>query len=132
MHHFMVIVEWERQRRADLLKSDPDGYYYSDEDDEDEEENQPNFLQARAQKAAHFAQRELELQQTRKQREQRKAQLVAESGGLKYTAMAMANMHTDDDAGWEVVVAACGRHDGLFVAVLVEEWIEYIVSVTDE
>jgi len=94
MHHFMVIVEWERQRRADLLKSDPDGYY----SDEDEDEDQPNFLQARAQKAAHFAQRELELQQTRQQREQRKAQLVAQSGGLKYTALAMANMHNTEDA----------------------------------
>lgn len=80
VHHFMVIVEWERQRTKDDY-----------DDDDDDDENQPNFLQARAQKAAHFAKREIEMQKTRKEREKRKAKLVAEAGGLKYTAMAMAN-----------------------------------------
>lgn len=80
VHHFMVIVEWERQRTKDDY-----------EDDDDDDENQPNFLQARAQKAAHFAKREIEMQKTRKEREKRKAKLVAEAGGLKYTALAMAN-----------------------------------------
>ena len=77
LHHMMVLVEWERQRR--------DPY-----EDDDEEEDQPNFLQARAQKAKHFAQRELEMQTTKRDREKRKAKFVAESGGLKYTALAMA------------------------------------------
>lgn len=77
MHHMAVLVEWERQRR------DP----YDDDDDDDDE---PNFLQARAQKAKHFAQRELEMQTTKREREKRKAKFVAESGGLKYTALAMA------------------------------------------
>jgi len=88
MHHFMVLAEWERQRRADLKAADPDGYYDSEEDDED----QPNFIAARAQKAAHFHQREVELRETKRNREKRKAELVAASGGLKYTAIAMANM----------------------------------------
>jgi hypothetical protein len=82
MHHMAVLVEWERQRRA----NNPD--YESD--DEDEDNDQPNFLAARAGKAAHFAKRELEMQQTKREREKRKAKFVAESGGLKYTALAMA------------------------------------------
>ena len=91
VHHFMVITEWERQRCAERQKSDPDGYY-NDDNDDDDDENQPNFLQARAQKAAHFAKREVEMQRIKKERDRRKAELVAESGGLKYTAIAMANM----------------------------------------
>jgi hypothetical protein len=86
VHHFMVIVEWERQRIKDNKYNDDE-----DDDDDEDDENQPNFLQARAQKAAHFAKREIEMQKTRKDREKRKAKLVAEAGGLKYTAMAMAN-----------------------------------------
>ena len=91
VHHLMVVSEWERQRRAELQRTDPDGYY---SDEEEDEENQPNFLQARAQKAAHFAKREVEMQRVKKERDKRKAELVAESGGLKYTAIAMANMQS--------------------------------------
>lgn len=82
LHHCLVLVEWERQRTQELVDDD--------DDDEEDPENQPNFLQARAQQAKHFATRELELQRTRKQREKRKAALVAETGGMKYTAIAMA------------------------------------------
>jgi hypothetical protein len=82
-HHLAVLVEWERQRRFEL-----DDLY----DEEDDEENQPNFLQARANKAAHFAKREVEMQQTRREREQRKAKFS--SAGLKYTALAMANQQS--------------------------------------
>ena len=68
-----------------------------DSDDDNDTENSlyhpTNFLAARAQKAAHFAKRELELQRTKKEREQRKAKLISEAGGLKYTAIAMANMN---------------------------------------
>ena len=66
----------------------------TDDHEEEDEENQPNFLQARAQKAAHFAKREVEMQRVKKERDKRKAELVAESGGLKYTAIAMANMQS--------------------------------------
>ena len=44
-----------------------------------------------AQKLKHFAQREMELQKLKKERESRKAKYVNEAGGLKYTAIAMAN-----------------------------------------
>jgi len=44
-----------------------------------------------AQKIKHFAQREIEMQKTKKDRETRKAKYVQEAGGLKYTAIAMAN-----------------------------------------
>ena len=44
-----------------------------------------------AQKIKHFAQREIEMQRTKKERENRKARYVKEAGGLKYTAIAMAN-----------------------------------------
>jgi hypothetical protein len=83
VHHLAVLVEWERQRR--IASGEAGG------DDDEDGDDQPNFLRARAQKAAHFARRELELQQTRRERERRKAQLVQESGGLKYTALAMAS-----------------------------------------
>jgi hypothetical protein len=86
VHHLSVLVEWERQRRIGMGYHDGNGNYCEEEDDD-----QPNFLAARAQKAAHFARRELELQQTRRDREKRKAKLVQETGGLKYTALAMAS-----------------------------------------
>jgi len=79
VHHLQVLSEWERQRRATAGIED------------DEEEPSGNFLTQRANKAAHFAKREIEMQQTKRDREKRKAKFVAESGGLKYTALAMAN-----------------------------------------
>lgn len=46
----------------------------------------------RAQKAAHFCQRELELKRLKSEREKRKQKYISMSGGgLKYTALAMAN-----------------------------------------
>ena len=45
----------------------------------------------RAAKAAYFAKREIELTQQRRERERRKARYLEGSGGLKYTAIAMAN-----------------------------------------
>ena len=80
VHHLSVLCEWERQRRA-----------AAGIEEDDEEEATGNFLTQRAQKAAHFAKREMEMVQTKRDREKRKAKLVAESGGLKYTALAMAN-----------------------------------------
>lgn len=78
VHHWLVLVEWERQRRSALG------------DDFDEAEEGGNFLQTRARKAKHFAAREVELQQTKRSREARKAELIGK-GGMKYTAIAMAN-----------------------------------------
>jgi hypothetical protein len=88
VHHLNVLTEWDRQRRK-----------VAGLEDDEEEERAGNFLTQRAQKAAHFAKRELELQTTRRDREKRKAKLVAESGGLKYTALAMANRDDSEGSG---------------------------------
>mmetsp|Transcript_8321 Transcript_8321/g.12371 ORF Transcript_8321/g.12371 Transcript_8321/m.12371 type:complete len:222 (-) Transcript_8321:193-858(-) len=50
-----------------------------------------NILKARAQRAAHFAKQEIEMKQRKREREARKAKYVKDAGGLKYTALAMAN-----------------------------------------
>lgn len=68
-----VLVEWNKNRQPDI------------------EENLPaDGLRARAKKAAHFAKRELEMRETKRSREQRKAKYMQGTSGLKYTAMAMA------------------------------------------
>jgi len=77
MEHMKHILEWDRARR--LKENEDDGEIQS-----------KGGLRGRAQKAAHFAKREIELQTTRREREQRKAKYLKESGGLKYTALAMA------------------------------------------
>ena len=77
-HDINVLVEWQRNRH-------PDGI---------EEDLPAEGIKSRALKAAHFAKRELELRETKRSREQRKAKYIEDSGGLKYTAMAMANRAT--------------------------------------
>ena len=79
IHHLQVLMEWERQRRSDLALDSLD--------------DEPNFLRKKAQTAARFAEREIELRETTRARAERKAKLVAQAGGLKYTALAMANQH---------------------------------------
>jgi hypothetical protein len=69
-----LLIEWNKQRQPDI-----------------EEELPGDGLRAKAQKAAHFARRELEMRETKRSREQRKAKFMSGSTGLKYTAMAMAN-----------------------------------------
>jgi hypothetical protein len=73
-----VLVEWNKNRQPDI-----------------EEDLPAQGIRARAQKAAHFAKRELEMRETKRSREQRKAKHMEGSSGLKYTAMAMANRATD-------------------------------------
>eukprot|EP00934_Nitzschia_sp_Nitz4_P008219 Nitzschia sp. Nitz4//scaffold23_size168460//104765//105535//NITZ4_002229-RA/size168460-processed-gene-0.266-mRNA-1//-1//CDS//3329543665//8209//frame0 len=73
-----VLVEWNRQRQPDM-----------------EEELPADGIRAKAQKTAHFAKRELEMRETKRSREQRKAQYMQGSTGLKYTAMAMATMASE-------------------------------------
>jgi hypothetical protein len=62
-------------------------------DDEEAAEDAPT--RNRAQQAAHFAKREIELQQKKREREKRKAGYLEQSKGLKYTALAMANREED-------------------------------------
>ena len=51
----------------------------------------PSTMVERAKKQAHFAQRDVELTQQKKASEKRKEQYMKSIGGMKYTAMAMAN-----------------------------------------
>ena len=71
-----VLVEWNKNRL-------PEGGI--------EEDIPAAGIRARAKKAAHFAKRELEMRETKRSREQRKAEYMKGTTGLKYTAMAMAN-----------------------------------------
>jgi hypothetical protein len=73
-----VLVEWNKQRQPDV-----------------EEELPAEGIRAKAQKAAHFAKREIEMRETKRSREQRKAKFMQGTTGLKYTAMAMAR-NADD------------------------------------
>jgi hypothetical protein len=95
-----ILVEWERRRQDYLIT-------LGDEDDNtenvevDEYDDGPtgersssksgNVITDKARKIQHFAQREIEMQKTKRERETRKAKYVKEAGGLKYTAIAMAN-----------------------------------------
>ena len=73
-HDITVLAEWQKNRQPNM-----------------EEDIPAAGLKQRAMKAAHFAKRELEMRETKRSREQRKAKYIQESGGLKYTAVAMAN-----------------------------------------
>mmetsp|Transcript_9095 Transcript_9095/g.13982 ORF Transcript_9095/g.13982 Transcript_9095/m.13982 type:complete len:249 (+) Transcript_9095:19-765(+) len=79
---FTQLVEWDGRRRAAIPE-------------EEREIDEETGFKQRAQKAAHFAKREIEMQKSRREREKRKASLVKETGGLKYTALAMANRMDD-------------------------------------
>ena len=99
VEHFNNILEWDKARRK--MEND-----YDEEDDDSMTEDQTNLdenlkkngsngkkglLRGKAEKVAHFAKRELEMQQLKREREQRKAKYLKDTGGLKYTALAMAN-----------------------------------------
>jgi hypothetical protein len=69
-----VLVEWNKHRQPDI-----------------EEDLPATGIRQRAQKAAHFAKREIEMREKKREREKRKADHMKGNTGLKYTAMAMAN-----------------------------------------
>jgi hypothetical protein len=69
-----VLVEWNKHRQPDI-----------------EEDLPADGIRQRAQKAAHFAKKEIELREKKREREKRKAAHMQGNTGLKYTAMAMAN-----------------------------------------
>ena len=101
--HLSGLVEWDRRRRAatgDNDNNDENDIANDDEDEEDAFENDEDggstnrrgaVPKGRAAKAAYFAKREIELTKQRREREKRKARYLEGSGGLKYTAIAMAN-----------------------------------------
>lgn len=72
-----VLVEWNKQRQPNI-----------------DEDLPATGIRQRAQKAAHFAKREIEMREKKRERESRKAGHMQGSNGLKYTAMAMANQST--------------------------------------
>ena len=93
------LVEWDRQRRA-ASGSDDNAADNDNADDEEEDafENdeesggkRKGAPKGRLAKAKYFAEREIELSKQRREREKRKARYLEGSGGLKYTAIAMAN-----------------------------------------
>lgn len=94
VNKLMCLVEWNRRRMERAGVSDDGANDDDDEDDECKEVSgtgKKGVPHGRAAKAAYFAKREIELTKTRREREQRKARYLKESGGLKYTAIAMAN-----------------------------------------
>lgn len=100
-----ILIEWERRRQSIILtlgeEDAPDNEEETvdeyDDDNDDDDIGTPTRTKRKgvlAEKAAsikHFAQREIEMQKLKKERENRKAKYVKEAGGLKYTAIAMAN-----------------------------------------
>ena len=101
IHKLEVLAEWERRRQNYLVtlgEEETDDEQTVDEfDDEDESSSSPrvgkvkNALKGKIDQVKHFAERELELKKMKREREERKAKYVKEAGGLKYTAIAMAN-----------------------------------------
>lgn len=94
------LVEWDKRRRRAAGETDADddqggqGEEENDSFENDEDDphaRRPGAPRGRAAKAAYFARREFELSQQRKEREKRKARYLEGGGGLKYTAIAMAN-----------------------------------------
>ena len=100
-----ILIEWERRRQSIILtlgEDTPDNEEetvdeYDDDNDDNDDIGTPTrnkrkgVLAEKATSIKHFAQREIEMQKLKKERENRKAKYVKEAGGLKYTAIAMAN-----------------------------------------
>lgn len=80
-----TIVQWNDQQRLAF-----------GEESQDTMENESNgatqsSLSQHALKLKHFANREIELKKLKRDREERKQRYLKDSGGLKYTAIAMTN-----------------------------------------
>jgi hypothetical protein len=108
IQHLNALVAWELRRRDYITtlgiddddnnvdeESTVDEY---DDDDDTTVSNNPRtgtaagrMISLQAQRIQHFAQREMELQRLKKDRDTRKGKYVKEAGGMKYTAIAMAN-----------------------------------------
>mmetsp|Transcript_29645 Transcript_29645/g.60531 ORF Transcript_29645/g.60531 Transcript_29645/m.60531 type:complete len:285 (-) Transcript_29645:112-966(-) len=92
-----LLIQWNKNRRSALGEVDmnDDTEHLENEEPTEDVEGNPKkktgILRGHAAKAAHFAKREIEMQQMRREREKRKARYLKEAGGLKYTAVAMAN-----------------------------------------
>lgn len=98
MVQLQLLVEWERRRQARLLTlgiaEDESTDDVDDLDTDGEQSSSPRrggLIAEKARKVQHFAQREIEMKKQKRDREARKAKYVQGAGGLKYTAIAMAN-----------------------------------------
>ncbi|KAL7492140.1 hypothetical protein ACHAWT_001343 [Skeletonema menzelii] len=93
MVQLQLLVEWERRRQTRLLTLGI-AEDESAEDIVDESSSSPKrggMIADKARQVQHFAQREIEMKKQKRDREARKAKYVQGAGGLKYTAIAMAN-----------------------------------------
>jgi len=80
----LMIVQWEGRRK--------EGKSQDNSCDEESEEGVSAVKKKNvASKLKHFAQREIEMKKQKRDREKKKSRYMKESGGLKYTAVAMAN-----------------------------------------
>ena len=88
-----IILSWNRQQKHNNQQSEGNRHDDDDDDDDDDDGNNKrgNIIKEHAKKAAHFAKREIEMKTQKRDREKRKARYLKETGGLKYTAIAMAN-----------------------------------------
>lgn len=96
MVQLQLLVEWERRRQTRLLTLGIAEDESTDVDDLDNDGGQTSprrggMIADQARKVQHFAQREIEMKKQKRDREARKAKYVQGAGGLKYTAIAMAN-----------------------------------------
>lgn len=103
--HLNTLIAWELRRRDyittlgedDATDNNAEEELVDEYDDDDNTANTPRTMARKsaiaeqAQRIKHFAQHEIELQRMKKEREIRKSKYVKEAGGLKYTAIAMAN-----------------------------------------
>jgi len=105
IQYLLTVVRWDQTRRA-KSGSDNDGTDNEDGDSDDELDDHRirdeinNVASSEkvklgpiseSEKIKRHEDREIELLQKKREREQRKARYLKEAGGLKYTAIAMAN-----------------------------------------
>ena len=91
-----VTTKEDRDEFVDALNICLDAYKRNPFDSESsntetDTSDDPIGLKTRAKRAAHFAKKEIEMKKRQQDREKIKAKYMKGSGGLKYTAIAMAN-----------------------------------------
>jgi len=97
-----TVVHWDRRRWSYAEDEEGDEETVEDEDDDGDlkkatdpgdctKQKKSAQVMSHADREKRFAEREIELQNRRQEREQRKARYLKEAGGLKYTAIIMAN-----------------------------------------
>jgi hypothetical protein len=98
LEYIRIMVNWDKRRRSEIEEEDEGETVQEDENEENDgvEKGTRNIsvdkkILGPSGKDKHFEEREIELQNRRREREQRKARYLKESGGLKYTAIIMAN-----------------------------------------